>query len=190
MRGRILRLVPLALQAEELAVLHWLGAELSRRGGLLPVQDSSLALDRAWLDADRRQYSSNRVVDALIARSAPPRRGEPEEWTLAITAADLFAPGREFVFGEAALGGAWAVLSLARLRDPRCPDDQELVLDRALKEALHELGHLARLTHCRSLRCVMSPSAQPADIDRKDASFCDSCEAALEPALDRDTGRD
>ena len=172
---RILHLLPLDLQAEDLALVGWLGSALGERAGVIPVQDSPLPLDHAWLDPARGQCSSNRVVDALIEHTD----GRPEdEWTLAVTAADLFADGRDFVFGEAAVGGAWALVSLARLRGP--DDDPSLLRSRLLTEALHELGHVAALEHCPDARCAMATANLPADIDRKDPRFCADCRAALE----------
>jgi archaemetzincin len=171
--GRTLRLLPLALQAEDLSLVSWLGSALASRTGLLPVQEAPIPLDRAWLDPARGQYSSNRLVDALIAR-ADGLAGE--EWTLAVTAADLFAPGRDFVFGEAALGGAWAVVSLARLDSP---DGRDLLRPRLLVEALHELGHLAGLSHCDRPACAMARAAHPEHIDRKEPAFCPDCLATL-----------
>jgi archaemetzincin len=184
---RTLHLLPIALQAEDLALVGWLGSALASRGGFLPVQDAPLPLERGWVDPARGQCSSNGIVDALVARSGGLAG---EEWTLALTAADLFAPGRDFVFGEAALGGAWAVVSLARLRDPAAADDAGLLRSRLLVEALHELGHLAGLGHCARPRCVMAPSAQPEHVDHKQAEFCSECLAAMGGALDPGLGRD
>jgi archaemetzincin len=178
---RTLRLLPIGLQAEDLALVGWLGSALAARAGFLPVQEPPLPLERAWLDPARGQCSSNRLVDALVERAGG---GAGEEWTLAVTTADLFAPGRDFVFGEAALGGAWAVVSLARLRDPRAGDDADLLRARLLVEALHELGHLAGLAHCARPECAMGRAARPEDVDRKGTEFCSDCLATLGSALD------
>ena len=173
--GRVLHLLPLDLQAEDLSLVAWLGSALAARTGLLAVQDSPRPLERAWLDSERRQCSSNRVVDALVDL-ADGRR--PDEWTLAVTAADLYADGRDFVFGEAALGGAWAVVSLARLRGP--DEDPHLLHSRLLTESLHEIGHVAGLQHCSEDRCAMARASLPQDIDRKEPEFCAACRAALQ----------
>lgn len=174
--GRTLHLLPLALQAEDLRLVSWLGSALARSAGVLAVQDSPIPIDREWLDPDRGQCSSNRIVDALIARA----HGRPEDqWTLAVTAADLYAPGRDFVFGEATLGGEWAVVSLARFRGPQGPDDDEILCSRLLVEALHELGHLAGLGHCSERSCAMARAADPIDVDRKSPHFCPGCRTTL-----------
>ncbi len=127
------------------------------------------------------RVSSNHLVDALIERSGgqPP---DPPGWIVGITANDLFAPGRSFVFGEATLGGAWAVVSLARLFPPGFHQ-----LDRLLKEIVHELGHLAGLDHCEDSRCVMHPSPTTTSIDAKGADPCPRCSARFRSShsLDR-----
>ena len=113
LEGRVLHLLPLGLETEDLWLVAWLGGALGRRTGALPVEDPPHPIEARWRDGTTGQCSSNRIVDALIERADG---REQDEWTLAVTAADLVADGRDYVFGEAALGGAWAVVSLARLR--------------------------------------------------------------------------
>jgi predicted Zn-dependent protease len=119
-----------------------------------------------------RRVSSNEVVDALAARTGEgnvPRRG----WILGLTDRELFAAGRGDVFGEAALGGCWAVVSADRLIDAA---DPESTLQRLLTECAHELGHLAGLGHCHRRSCAMRASATPEAVDDKGAHFCPECE--------------
>ena len=117
--------------------------------------------------------SSNAIVDALAARFP-----DPERWFIAVTDATLSAPGRPFVFGEAALGGRWAVVSNAFLDSPGTPHD--LAAERLLKEAIHELGHLAGLEHCDQTGCVMLLSVDTAGVDEKSTDFCDRCAERLD----------
>ena len=175
--SRLLRLVPVSLDADDLALLDWLGAALARRLPLVPLRGDSLPLDPGWLDAPRGQWSSNQLVDALVDRHP-----EGTEWTLALTAADLYAPGRDFVFGEATRGGAWAVVSLARLRPER--DDDVTLRTRLLAEAIHELGHLAGLDHCPQPRCPMAYAHSLAAVDHKDTDLCSTCRHGVTNALD------
>jgi archaemetzincin len=79
---------------------------------------------------------------------------------IGVTRLDLFVPILTFVFGEAELGGRCAVVSLQRL-DERfygVPAREELLRERLVKEAVHELGHTFGLRHCEDWRCVMTPS--------------------------------
>ncbi len=173
-----LDLVSVGTMASDL--LDWLGTELHsrygtrvHRGGVLPVRDE-------WLDPARRQACSNRVVDALADLLGA--RSEPHAgWLLGVTQVDLHAPQREWVFGEAKLGGRCALISTARLR----PSAQRAIIEpalfhsRVLKEAVHELGHAAGIEHCRTRDCVMAESYDAEDVDRKSADFCDICTVRL-----------
>ena len=176
MSQRLLRLLPIALGYEDLAMVAWLGTALAARLGVVPVQEASLALDPDWREPESGRFSSNRVVDAIIDRAEGEVAERAGDWTLAITAEDLVAPDREFVFGEATLGGPCAVISLARLRSG---DEPEILRERALKEALHEIGHLAGLSHCRRAHCVMAASELARDVDGKRDSYCAECRGLL-----------
>jgi archaemetzincin len=85
------------------------------------------------------------------------------------------------VFGQAQLGGQVALISLARLRQEfyGMPQNRALFLGRALKEAVHELGHTFVLTHCPEGECPMSLSTNIRQVDGKRATFCASCAAAV-----------
>jgi archaemetzincin len=100
---------------------------------------------------------------------------------LGITGADLYAPGLNFVFAIADIEGRRAVISLARLRPQfyGSPPDDALFLQRAVKEAVHELGHTCGLGHCRNPRCVMFFSNTLHDNDVKGPGFCTACRDKL-----------
>jgi archaemetzincin len=51
-----------------------------------------------------------------------------------------------------------------------------------LKVCLHEIGHAAGLEHCADRGCVMYPSRDIADVDRKDNRFCRRCAKELRHA--------
>lgn len=187
-RGREVRLTPVGPLRDGEALLAWLGEALHDELGVRAVAGVPLPERAEWRDPDRGQLNSNRIVDALIELDEPLAADPPGVWRLALTEADLFAPGRDFVFGEAAHGGAWAVVGFARLRAaPDAVEPQALLRRRIAKEAVHELGHLAGLEHCDRPDCVMYASATLADTDRKSASLCPACRAALpaEDGLDR-----
>lgn len=115
----------------------------------------------------RGQYNSTKILRKL-----------PDvcDIVLGVTEVDLYANNLNFVFGEAELFGKRAIVSLKRLRQSfyGLPEDNELLKLRALKEAIHEIGHALGLKHCGG-RCVMRFSNSIIEVDMKDWWFCESC---------------
>ena len=128
------------------------------------------------LDAARGQWSAPEMLRALL-RARP---GTAER-ILGVTGRDLFIPVLSFVFGQAQMDGPTAVISLARISQAFSgfPEDRPLLLARARKEALHELGHTYGLVHCPDAACPMSLSTGVVQVDRKGEVFCTSCAALL-----------
>jgi DNA polymerase-4 len=93
-----------------------------------------------------------------------------------VTEHDLYAGGLNFVFGLAECPGRAALISLYRLGQEA---GEALFRERALKEALHELGHSLSLGHCPDSCCVMHFSNCLADTDRKGSEPCARCTRAL-----------
>jgi archaemetzincin len=64
------------------------------------------------------------------------------------------------MFGEAQMGGPCAVVSMHRLNQEfyGLPADKNMLRERLLKEAVHEIGHTLNLTHGDDYRCAMAPS--------------------------------
>jgi archaemetzincin len=133
----------------------------------------------------RNQYYSTSLLEVLLKQEGP-----PGEIRLGLTEVDLCIPILTFVFGEAMLRGAAAVVSLHRLRQTfyGLPRDPDLLLRRLEKEILHELGHAAGLIHCRDYRCAMAFSNSVGQVDLKEASFCGSCLDALSLAWPETVG--
>jgi archaemetzincin len=124
----------------------------------------------------RNQFYSTAIVKMLA--SLPDRM-------LGITAVDLFVPVLSFVFGEAQLGGKAALVSICRLQQEfyGLPADDTLLVERLLKEAVHELGHTYGLKHCDNWQCAMSSSHAVEKIDMKTAELCPKCRSVV--ALNR-----
>ena len=122
-------------------------------------------------DLARGQYHSTAIIQKLE------RAAEPDARILGVTGCDLYVPVLTFVFGEAQLEGYCAVVSTARLREEfyGLPRREELMRERLIKEAAHELGHTFGLRHCADWRCVMSSSHGVERLDVKGAEFCKSC---------------
>jgi archaemetzincin len=126
------------------------------------------ALPQAAFNARRRQFEAHALLDLGLSV-----RGER---VLAVTDVDLYAYDLNFVFGIAQVSGEACVISLFRLY---LDADEELFRGRALKEAMHELGHTFGLGHCADRGCVMSFSNNLAETDRKGAAYCPRCKETL-----------
>ncbi|MGC3999173.1 MAG: archaemetzincin family Zn-dependent metalloprotease [Anaeromyxobacter sp.] len=124
-------------------------------------------------DPRRRQHASKAILQWLL--DAGPRAGK----VLGVTDRDLFIPILTYVFGEAQLGGAAAVVSTARLLEDVDVMGPDLLEERLAKEAVHEVGHAFGLVHCATAACVMSRSAGVRDVDDKEARLCGECCARL-----------
>ena len=132
----------------------------------------------------RGQYCSPVILDTLARRLAGLRGQSGEKGNgrlLAVSDVDLYAEDLDFVFGQADLVDRVAVVSLTRLREEfyHRPASQSRFLSRAVREAVHELGHTYALTHCPDPHCVMFFSNRLADTDRKSSDFCARCRAKL-----------
>ena len=154
--------------------LETLAAGLARTFHV-PVQVRPAVLDPdfAWHQS-RGQYYSTLILNRLepwATRSIP---------LLGVTAVDLFVPVLTFVFGEAQLAGRCAVVSTCRLHEEfyGLPPHADLMQERLLKEAAHELGHTLGLRHCEDWSCVMASSHGVELLDVKSAEFCPQCRDA------------
>jgi archaemetzincin len=95
---------------------------------------------------------------------------------------DAYSGNLNFVFGEASsLGGQVAAISLPRLRPEfyGLESNEQILNDRIVKEAIHELGHAFGLIHCNNKRCVMHFSNSLSDTDYKSRTFCENCKNKL-----------
>ena len=108
-----------------------------------------------------------------------------EAQVLGVVNVDIFVPGLNFVFGEAQCPGEAALISLWRLKPEfyGASEDRELFLERAVKEAVHEVGHTLGLRHCPRASCVMYFSNSIMETDRKRSTFCERCTADVGLAL-------
>lgn len=128
------------------------------------------------LDKDREQYLTYPIFNDLNKIS---RR--PDDLILAIIKEDLFVPEMDYIFGQANSSLKIALVSVKRL-DPTFlerSEDMDLLKDRALKESIHEIGHLIGLKHCPNKNCAMYFSNCLNDTDRKGKGLCKGCELKL-----------
>jgi len=109
-------------------------------------------------NAEREQYNAEDIITEIVETIPVTARK-----LLEMIDVDMFVPGLNFVFGIAQANSA--VISLARLNPEfySKEKDKTLFRQRALKEAIHELGHTFGLHHCLE------------ETDSKSAYFCRNC---------------
>jgi archaemetzincin len=173
-----LSLVPIYL-SDRPQLLAQLAAQLERTFSLAVEQRAPWFDPELAFDPSRGQYRSTVLLEQLLA---DPTDGPVR--ILGVTSVDLFIPVLTYVFGEAQLAGPAAVVSIHRLRSEvyGLPADPALLIERATKEAIHELGHTYGLLHCAEPRCVMRSSTYAEEIDLKSGELCAACRRRLDLA--------
>jgi archaemetzincin len=141
--------------------------------------EDGLELPRAALDparGDEGQYDADVVLEALEG-TCPEGAGA----CLAVTDRDLYVPDLQYVFGLGHFRKRVGVFSTYRVGKPRrnaVTGEREAVRDpeplrRALKIAVHELGHELSLAHCvHYRRCVMAGTNSMNESDAGRLTLC------------------
>ncbi|MBS7609892.1 archaemetzincin family Zn-dependent metalloprotease [Candidatus Bathyarchaeota archaeon] len=123
-------------------------------------------------DALRKQFDSSKILSKISKLSI-----KEDYRILGVTGIDLYVQGMNFVFGQAQLGGRSALISIYRLKPEfyGSKPNESLLLERCVKEAIHEFGHTLGLRHCPNPRCVMTFSNNILMVDAKSREFCQRC---------------
>lgn len=93
---------------------------------------------------------------------------------LVVTDVDIYDPPYIELYGQA--NDSIALVSIFRLRNKAT---NTKLLERTVKESVHELGHTFGLKHCKNKDCVMNFSLNEYDIDDKTQFFCTECSKIL-----------
>ncbi|MBI5026596.1 MAG: archaemetzincin family Zn-dependent metalloprotease [Nitrospirae bacterium] len=125
-------------------------------------------------NSSRKQYHSSKILREINTSGM---KGK----ILCVTDVDLYVPRLNFVFGEADPLRGVAIISLVRLKQEfyNLKKEPSIFIERTIKEAVHELGHLYGLGHCTDPKCVMYFSNSIKDTDFKGKKFCNVCNIGL-----------
>ncbi len=158
-------------------LLQNLVPELSKRfSSKIHVVEIQLNLDD-FFSVDRGQYFSTQII-AEVINLTERFNGK----VVLLTDVDIFVPALTFIFGEAQLNGKHSVLSVCRLHEEFYSgiSNETLLLERTIKEVLHELGHNYGLRHCIDWDCVMHASHGIEEVDIKGNTYCRKCVSMIE----------
>lgn len=169
---KLVRLIPVG-EVEE-GLLRELASSLEERLEVVAEVVPGIEVPPAAYNAWRKQYFSTRILDALHGMEPNSRT-----YLLGVTELDLYVPALNYVFGEALPLRNVAIISLHRLREEFYGGNanREVLVERMVKEAVHELGHVWGMRHCPDPDCVMFFSNSLADTDRKSDQFCPKCKS-------------
>ena len=158
------------------AVANYIPSYFKHAARILPP----LEIPPSAFDERRRQYDAAAIIKALEAMDF-----KSFAKVIGILNVDLFIPIFTHVMGEAQEGGRFALVSMYRLlkeaEGKRSPPSK--ILERLVKVALHELGHLFDRVHCIDEKCLMHFSGNIEEIDRIRFHLCVYCEKQLSESL-------
>jgi archaemetzincin len=134
----------------------------------------------------RRQHDANMILK-LVSDITPPEAVK----SVGLLKVDLFIPILTHIFGQAALHGKTAIVSIFRLRNELYGLRQNYMLqnERLRKVVIHELGHTFGITHCFSPNCVMRSSTYVEDLDQKGIHLCNVCLSELDSGREENANR-
>jgi archaemetzincin len=166
------RILIIPMGSADPAILNTISTSLEKTFHCMVETGAEMPIPLTSHDSRRNQYYSTAMLETL--RGMIQRDGDR---VLGVADADLFVPELNFVFGEADASAGVAVISLTRLRQEfyGLRRSTRLFHDRAVKEAIHELGHTYGLGHCRDPHCIMHFSNSLRDTDEKGPEFCARC---------------
>ena len=158
-------------------LLQNLTSELSKRfSSDIEVINLNLNIED-FFSPERKQYFSTQIIAEAMKQT-----DEFDGKVVMLTDVDIFVPALTFIFGEAQLYGKHSILSVCRLYEEFYSNnsDNNLLLQRTIKEVLHELGHCYGLRHCLNWDCVMHSSPGIEEVDIKGNTYCHDCITSIE----------
>ncbi|MFO8018855.1 MAG: archaemetzincin family Zn-dependent metalloprotease [Promethearchaeia archaeon] len=145
----------------------------------IEISSQNIPLNDSAYNSQRDQFDASLVLNNMMREI----KSQSILRVLGIINKDLYSDNLNFVFGVAQTPKVrnfdtviGCLISLVRLRAEfyREQSNKKLFRKRALKEAIHELGHTFGLEHCNN-HCIMRFSNSLPETDEKPAKFCKRC---------------
>ena len=138
------------------------------------IPDSARRVHPQW---NVKQWLTSYILEEVLAPELP----QDAFASIAFTEADLWpGEGWNFVFGYAMLRDRVGVWSINRFGDPADSDEAFLkCLQRTVKLATHETGHMFSMQHCTLFQCNMQGSNHLEESDKQPLGLCPQCHAKL-----------
>lgn len=124
-----------------------------------------------------KQFLSTYILDEILK----PRLPKDALVLFGITATDLWpGEGWNFVYGQASLWERVGVQSIYRNGNAEGgPKEYQIFLQRTIKTATHEMGHVLSMQHCTAYECNMCGANHREESDRHPLWMCPQCLAKL-----------
>lgn len=118
------------------------------------------------------QVNTHFVLDSLVDLPLPTDAAV----AICFTKYDLYpADDWNFVFGQAYTHHRVGIWSFNRYGDANDKNDFRTVLERTLKVAAHETGHMFSIKHCIRYECDMNGSNSMGETDASPLHYCPDC---------------
>ncbi|MDZ7336595.1 MAG: archaemetzincin [candidate division KSB1 bacterium] len=139
----------------------------------LPLEKIPTRARRRHPEWGMEQLLTTYILDEVLV----PHRPKNALALLGLTAVDLWpGMGWNFVFGQASLSDRVGVWSIYRNGDPDASEQEfTICLERTIKTAVHEIGHILGMMHCIAYECVMNGSNHREESDRRPLYLCPEC---------------
>ncbi|MBN2804733.1 MAG: hypothetical protein JXR91_16680 [Deltaproteobacteria bacterium] len=153
--------------------------------GLSVVVLKDIAIDEDWPEFAKRknEYTNEQqlltgyILNGLLAPGLP----DDAAALIGFTASDLWpGEGWNYVFGMASIVdrvGVWSIARNGNLQGSQ--KEKTKCLERTLKTAVHELGHMFSIQHCTAFECGMCGSNSLEESDSRPIGFCPQCLSKL-----------
>ncbi|MDA8213998.1 MAG: archaemetzincin family Zn-dependent metalloprotease [Nitrospiraceae bacterium] len=165
--GEQIKIVPLG--EVDGGIMMEVATQVSMVFGITATVNEMQRYHESAYNHQRGQYSAESFLKFLDA----PKEGSIR--VLGITDVDLYIPDLNYVFGLADESRDVSLISISRFKK-----GNGKVVERAVKTAVHELGHTYGLVHCHDNKCVMYFSYNLSDTDYKGKEFCIKCQETLD----------